>query len=282
MEKCHVQFADPLSCAIFCSYQEDAGIVTVSNNIWNDVSKTELSVWSSSKKYSHSSEIPESETRWKEYSQGFRNYEGLAKNHNLGRYLEVGAGMFTQVHNLLTLRPDLRVDSINLAEPNIEQYLTLEGCLYKDKKLLGHDVTLISLTTEDLNMDEQFDTLLVINVLEHLLDGFDFLTSVYKAIRPGGTLIFAERYFEDPDNVGSLILGRASLHPIRVRKNVLQNFLRHFNAQYVSGFLTPESSKRLNGAEEGYYFVGTKKVTVNAIFAPSVEELDSLFNVFQK
>jgi 2-polyprenyl-3-methyl-5-hydroxy-6-metoxy-1,4-benzoquinol methylase len=38
-------------------------------------------------------------------------------------------------------------------------------------------------------MDQQFDTVLVVNTLEHVLDGFDFLTSIYKTIRPGGTLI---------------------------------------------------------------------------------------------
>lgn len=280
VEKCHLSFVDPISCAIFCSYQGDAGIVTVGGKLWGEVSDGEFDIWSRVK-FNHWSEIAESDTRWKEYDQGFRGYRALSLKQNLGRYLEVGAGMFTQIHNLLTLRPDITVDSINLAEPNIDRYLKLDACLYKDKKLLGHDVTLISSTTEDLHMDEQFDTVLVVNTLEHVLDGFDFLTSIYKTIRPGGTLIFAERFFEDPDSAGSMVLGPAKLHPVRVRKNVLQNFLRHFDTQFISDFLTAESSKRVGGAEKGYYFVGKKKVIVDTVVSPSSEELDSLFKATQ-
>jgi SAM-dependent methyltransferase len=42
-----------------------------------------------------------------------------------------------------------------------------------------------------------YDTVISINVLEHVQDVFQYLTGLYLALKPGGLLIFHDRYYED-------------------------------------------------------------------------------------
>ena len=258
-DKCHIPFNDPKSCAIHCFWQEDAGIVQVSVGTWMKVSLSEAihheigaGKWGPDVFL-----LPESNTRFHEFSHAFDNYKQLPQN--LGRFIEIGAGLYSQLINLMRCRPDTEISQIYFAEPNIFRYLSNPDCTYKNATLIGgHRVHLLSVLVEELPAYDFFDTLMVINVLEHVRNGFTFLTSIHKALKPGGILIFSERYFEDPDQASTAVLGPATLHPVRVKRNVLLHFFRLFDIILLKDFQTPESFRR-NLNETGYHIIGRKK-----------------------
>jgi SAM-dependent methyltransferase len=244
-------------CEIFCNWQEDAGIVSVSPSIWEQVSDNEFA------HHVHYAvatpdRIPEGQTRWAEYAEGFQRFHAFPQNKTLGHYLEVGAGLYTNIYYILQYRPDVQPRSITLVEPNIQRYTTMPQCLYQDGNIRGHPVKLVNATTESLNATEEFDTILIMNVIEHVLDAFDFLDATYRALRPGGILVWGERYFEDPDEASTKVLGSTMLHPIRLKREFVQDFLSLFHELYIAPFSeTTQVRKRGNG-EQGYFFIGRK------------------------
>jgi len=247
----------PKSCSIFCNWAEDAGITMVSNSLWKQVSQNKLK-HHYSYKGTKPSDFPEGQTRWREHANGFENFRDLP-TQSLGDYLEVGAGMYTQLWNILEKRPDVLPSTITLVEPNIQKYLELAGCVYKTKEMHGIEVKLVDGTVETLVQEaSSYDTVLVMNVIEHVVDASEFLTSVYQALRPGGVLIWGERYFEDPDESSTKVLGPATLHPIRLTRKYTDHFLSYFDPIYTSNYDTPENQAR-GFEEQGYFFMGKKK-----------------------
>lgn len=184
---------------------------------------------------------------------------GTDRRHGLGKTLEVGAGPYTQTKAILEFTK-MQVESITLAEPNIYRYVSLDNCAYKDGTLLGHPTILVSAKVEDLGFVETFDTVIHMNVLEHVSDAFEYLTKMYMALKPGGMLIFHERWHTD---VEAGVLGDPQgqgfqLHPVRVRITVLDHLLSLFDPLYNTTEPTTLMRHRSMG-EEAYYFVGIKK-----------------------
>ncbi|KAM3568193.1 hypothetical protein VYU27_009680 [Nannochloropsis oceanica] len=234
VEACHIAEKDPLSCGIFCYWQEDAGIIQVPKSSWERVSDIEYAIW--------------------------KNLEKMGPDDRNPEHAE-GLGAFA------ALPSDL--------EPNIFRYLALDNCIYKDNTIHGQRVNLLSLPVEELPATEFFDTVVAINVIEHVFSAIDFLTAVYSALKPGGILVFGERYFDDPDK-DALVLGSALLHPIRVKRVFLQHFLRMFDTLYIGDHHT--SFAKARGFEEsGYYFIGRKKEIFSAFDEPGQAELDTRF-----
>lgn len=262
----------PVSCEVFCNWQEDVGIASISASIWSRVSDNEHA-HHVHYKVAKPNQIPEGQTRWAEYTAGFKKFKAFAENQSLGAYLEVGAGLYTQLFNILTYRPDIKPTSITLVEPNIHRYTSMPQCLYQNGQLKGQHVKLVDGTTETMNMPEYFDTVLVMNVIEHVLDAFDFLESTYNSLKPGGLFIFGERYFDDPDEPSTKVLGSATLHPIRLNKKFVDFFLSKFDTIYKAQLgQTPQAKKRGFG-EKGYFFIGRKKDSVEK---PNTENVRGL------
>jgi SAM-dependent methyltransferase len=248
---------DPTACGIFCNWADDAGITMVSDSSWKHVAQNELEHHEQNYKGHSPEQLKEGQTRWRENSNGFQNFRALPHG-SLGDYLEAGAGMYTQLWNLLKLRPDAQPSSITLLEPNINRYLELEGCTFSDGKLNGQNVTLINDVLENFKRVDSFDTVLVVNVVEHVIDSSRFLSAVHRALRPGGLLIWGERYFEDPDEESARVLGSTILHPIRLTPEYIDHFLSHFDPIYSASFDTPQSRER-NFGEQGYFYMGRKR-----------------------
>lgn len=195
-----------------------------------------------------------------EHLQGFGYFSFFANDtHWLGKTLEVGAGPYTQTKAVLQFT-HMQVESITLAEPNIYRYVSLDNCPYKDGSLLGYPTILVSARVEDLAFVHTFDTVIHMNVLEHVNDAFEYLTKMYMALKPGGMLIFHERWHT---NAEAGVLGDPQgsgfqLHPVRVRKPVLDHLLSLFDPLYNTTEPTTLMRQRSMG-EEAYYFVGIKK-----------------------
>ena len=92
------------------------------------------------------------------------------------------------------------------------------------------NTTLISGMVENLEFVDVFDTVILINVIEHVSDLFLFLSRIYFSLKPGGLLIFHERWHDDAE-ASNCALGSFELHPIRVKKEVLDHFLSLFESE---------------------------------------------------
>jgi hypothetical protein len=95
-----------------------------------------------------------------------------------------------------------------------------------------------------------YDTLISINVLEHVQDAFAYLTNLYTALRPGGLLIWHERYYDDHS-----VLNGDRFHPVRVKKVIFDHFLSGFNILFNNCSASYDGRKD----EKGYYVIAVKK-----------------------
>lgn len=145
------------------------------------------------------------------------------------------------------------------ATPNIHRYTRMPGCLYKTGFLRDVPVTLVDATAQSLNTTNAYDTVLIVNVIEHVMDAFDFVTACYRSLRPGGLLIFAEQYFEDPDEASTQVLGSGMLHPIRLKRQFVEKFLAHFDKVYQAPFEETKRAEERGLGEVGFFFIGRKR-----------------------
>lgn len=85
---------------------------------------------------------------------------------------------------------------------------------------------------------EHFDTVIMQNVLEHVVDGYAVLESLYNATKPGGTIIFWEPSYSAAwdgwNEDGQELIPDVSLafdryaHPIRADPSVFRHFASFF------------------------------------------------------
>ena len=180
-------------CAYLCFSHEITGVAQIPLNLWKLVQQNEFEVWKNSFG---------SNDRGAEHIEGFGNYIKLPKY--LGNYLEIGCGPYTQTQFII----NHEFESITLLDPGAENYIkSTPGCTYKDGQLKGKKVNVYSFGAEKLdNYKAKFDTLLSINVVEHVWDAFKFFNNIYNALKPGGILIYHDRFYPNP-GYGDRVLG---------------------------------------------------------------------------
>ena len=105
-------------------------------------------------------------------------FQGLLEGRNLGKLIEIGAGPFSQTKTMLSTLKDFDLESITFAEPNIFRYKTeVPRCTYKTGRLKGFEqypLHLISKRVEELEFVETMDTVVQINVVEHVTNAVTF------------------------------------------------------------------------------------------------------------
>ena len=111
--------------------------------------------------------------------------------------------------------------------------------------------------------DYQFDTVLVTDVIEHVQNAVQLLHAVHKSLKPGGILIFHERYYEYPQEADK-VLGRNVFHPIRLTRRFFDHFLADFDIIFnnCEGEKTINGWKRRNRGEQGYFVIARKKASL--------------------
>ena len=58
------------------------------------------------------------------------------------------------------------------------------------------NMCIITLHTEtSVSFETKFDTVMVTNVIEHVQNAVDFLHGLHKSLKPGGLLVFHDRYY---------------------------------------------------------------------------------------
>jgi len=182
-------------CAYLCFSSEVTGVAQIPLSLWKIVQKNEFDAWKGS--YG-------SNDRGGEHNEGFGQYSSLPEN--LGNYIEIGCGPYTQTQFII----NHQFESITLLDPGASNYIKhVPGCTYRNGTLKGKKVDVLSFggeKLEDKMYKEKFDTILAINVVEHVWDAFKFYNNIYNALKPGGILIYHDRFYPYP-SYGDRVLG---------------------------------------------------------------------------
>lgn len=164
-----------------------------------------------------------------------------------------------QTLNVLQHHPRTYVTQVTLLEPNIYNYMNLSTCTYSSGQLLHFPTVLVAGGLEQIQFAPSFDMVININVIEHVSNAFTFLTNLYNALKPGGLLVFHERWHDVPD--AECLLGPYTLHPIRLQQPILLHFLSLFDIMYISTEPTVNMRARMRvcGMEENAFYVIARK-----------------------
>lgn len=189
-----------------------------------------------------------------EHLEGFDNYKSLP--NFLGKYLEIGCGPYTQTQYII----DYNFETISLLDRSANNYMRkLSDCSYKNGSLFGKNLRVLSYGAEKLVNDTSFgkyDTIMSINGIEDAWDGYQYLTNIYKALKPGGTLILHEKFYPYPV-YGDRIGDQKIFHSVKLTKIVYDHFLSYFKHVYKFEGQTIAQIKSSTD-EIGFYFIGTK------------------------
>lgn len=205
----------------------------------------------------------ESGDRVEEHLLDFAEYSDVGPiGTNLGLFVEVGAGPWTQSLWMMRKR-NFTVDKYVLLEPGAFQYATgTASCIYKSGQLPGFDgkTVVINAGGEHLDlMHGSVDTLLIINVLEHVQNAISILRNVYNALKPGGLLIFNDRWWDMLGTPSSQMNVDTTYHPVRIKQVVFDHFLSGFEKMYERRNEEVRSFHMDGRSLTGTYFIGRKR-----------------------
>ena len=218
-----------------CFYDEKWGTGKVDHATWATAQSNEAGWWRTS---------TVSNDRSEEQARGFGHFVALPSLG--GAHAEFGCGPFTQtLTSLLAERPDLKFSSITLLDPNALEYVKdVAKCSFRSGRLVPDTPTyVVAAGAEARLFTEAFDSLLIVNVLEHTQNAFAVLHNVWASLKPGGILIFQDMAFDRPPVMGGNA-GELSMHPVHLRSAALDFFLRHFQPLYRNNDGTVECSLR--------------------------------------
>jgi len=243
---------------MFAIITQKNGIAVVPRERWLIANQLEASTWKG-----HQG----TNDRADEHVASFGYYKAAHKVESFGKMIEIGCGPWTQSQFLIKSHPSPIVTNVMLVDPNIVNYIKdTPTCAYKSGSLLGYQTHFLVAGGEEANWVEEFDTMVMINVLEHTYNAYDILGNLWKALKPGGLLIFHERWHDnrlddsrywglsDNTDMQPIDIGKA-YHPVRVRKPVIDHFLSHFDIYYTNTS-TPWMKAR---QELGVYAIGRKR-----------------------
>jgi SAM-dependent methyltransferase len=233
------------------------GVWSISNNRWAAAQEAEGALWSS-----HTGNTDGGD-RVEEHMIDFDRYRSVGQDgSNLGLFMEVGAGPWTQSLYMIRERK-FRVERYVVLEPNAITYAHhTSGTPYRtgDVEELGKGKTvIINAGAEHLDlMVDVVDTLMIVNVLEHVQNVITILRNVYNALKVGGILIFNDRWW-DNYRPGETMDLDTLYHPIRLKKSVILQFLSGFDRVYEIRDQDSKAFRILGRNFNGTYFIGRKK-----------------------
>ena len=234
-------------------YTAEVGIVRITRERWKQAQSVESSVWDGN---------GGGDDRNEQHAEWFDQYRSV-NGSSLGRVLEIGSGPFTQTKTVLgkiLARGDLvNIESITLADPLMLFYHShVPSCPYKGGSLMGYPTQFIASGGEDLLLRSEYDTVVMMNVLEHCHDGLRVLENLHLAVKAGsGLLIFSERWYDkkwtqyEMDRVPFWDV----MHPINVKKALISKLLENYTPLYRRDFFYEGNYP----TDEGVYFIGMKK-----------------------
>ena len=210
-------------CAYLCFSHPLSGVAQIPLSYWKKTMDNEVGAW----KYAEGVD-----DRGVQHKQAFNSYADVPQR--LGNYIEIGAGPYTQTQFIR----DKLFDRITFLDPAASEYQKYtKNCQYKNGTFFGRRVKIINGAAENLHMDPSFgkyDSLMSINVIEHVHDAYRVLSNVYKTLKRNGLIIYHDRYFRTPPSGDGILGGGNRFHPIRLTKSVFDHFLSKFEKIFLN------------------------------------------------
>jgi len=230
-------------------YLTQDGVVKVSKDRWKTSQLYEKHSWMTKG-------LNLKDDRNLEHQERFDDYRGLL-NRKFEKVIELGCGPFT---NMRLILPRIeRPHKITLLDPLIKDYLGHPNCPYKDAELCGVPVDAIPSTIEEFVPPEQYDLVVLINVLEHCFDISRVFDVVVSCLKPSGILVLAENMFTRKDLKAFVNNKFDAGHPIRVAEDFVEDFVsKNFDSLYNEKFYGLYNQPyRID-----LYFMGQKKASL--------------------
>jgi SAM-dependent methyltransferase len=212
-------------------WNDEYGIIAVDEARWRAAQQFEKDGW-----FFHWSDM--TDDRSMDHDELFDRYRALTDD--LGNTVEIGCGPFTQIRHIVRKRGK-RPKSLTLVDPMVYQYMALSNCSYKNWNIDNVPVAIAEFKAEEFpthakhavdvvhNIDKYaYDTVICINVLEHVQDVKQVLSNILLLMRDGAILVLGERTYDDLDINKLYDVG----HPIRIKSRVIDEFMQHFNILY--------------------------------------------------
>lgn len=208
-------------------FETEDGVLKVDAERWQIATDYERYTW-----LTHNLQLTTDRNEF--HRDEFDNYKALPKN--LGKVIELGCGVFT---NLRFILAEHQAEKVFLLDPLCEEYQAKHpNCTYKDGILAENEVTLIAKAIEDYKSRIKFDTIIMINVIPHCYDALAIFEFIRKHLNKGGYLVMGEFPREHPAK-----LHYDAGHPIALHAPILESFLSEFEEVY----------------RKGWYFIGRAK-----------------------
>ena len=226
-------------------YADEMGeILSVDEGRWLAAQQYERSTWM---EYNKDAEADRNST----HAEGFGGYAVLP--HQLGDVIELGCGVFTNLQYILQGR---EATSVTLLDPLTGHYQSHKHCTYKNGVLQTRGVeqftvNILGTTIEDWVPQQQYDCVVMVNVLHHCKDAQAVFHNIRTALKPGGWLVF----HEPPREIDPLTHYDAG-HPLAPHAETLEAFLGEYDEVY----------------REGWYFIGQKGSSGAATLIASEED----------
>lgn len=173
-----------------------------------------------------------------------------------------------------------------LVDPLANDYSQIKGCSYFNNTYIvnGQVIpsTIFNQTVEYFGQNTlksaSFDTVIVMNVLVYAQDAFQFLETIYRALKPNGLLLFHDRWFENSVESSKCKTAGFYVNVLQISKTVLYHFLTFFTE--TPFFSTNQTSNQLMRSkhwcggrddERAFWVAGRKKVaTIQKVTAMNV------------
>ena len=131
--------------------------------------------------------------------------------------------------------------SVTLLDPLVYKYASLkDSTFYSGKFQFNHLIYPTKMTNEsvesfgekyllsDFHNKQQYDTVIMLNALPYSKNAFEFLSTLYLVLKPGGLLIFHDRWFDDPVHSSKCNFFGFNLNIVQVARPLLDHFISKF------------------------------------------------------
>lgn len=213
---------------------ESEGVSKVDLDRWKSAQKYERKTWMEIMRNASDDRNLEHAERFGEY-QAFVDYINENEMNDL-KIMELGCGPFTNTRVVLSKIPNINT-SCSLLDPLLNDYLNHAGCSYKGKVLNGSVVETYSIPIEEFEQKENdYDVVLMNNVIEHCYDVNIIFDKILSMLKPGGVMIFSDVYFYKKDMEELLEKRYDTGHPLKLSEKLMNEFLSNFDTLSESDF----------------------------------------------
>jgi len=207
--------------------------------------------------------------RNKDQTLAFDGWRPLPRN--LGDVAEFGAGPYTKVRLILEDGDVKRtIRSATLLDPLVSEYIQNPKVktTYQSGQICVDETAgwkggcaqtfLASFKGEDPLPEEMYDTVIMVNTIEHCVDAIRVFDNIYRSLKPGGILVLGEE-FASPT---TLAVSNPA-HPIRPTEKFYRYYLSEFFEEVMPPKLGSEVKGvgKVKGAERSLYAIVRKPLT---------------------